>query len=111
MQNSVTIMRWVSRAQRMPLIQGDIQLEYNYSRTEQLRSIYSYFADGEAIAAGLNPLTISQIPRNISFKIIGTAKINPALILMPNISNKFHVKTNAAPMKPQTDNHRGTSFD
>jgi hypothetical protein len=111
MQNSVTIMRSVSRAQRIPLIQGDIKLECNYSRIEQLHSVYLYFADGEAIADGLNPLTISQIPRNISFKIIGRAKIIPALILMPNISNKFHVNNNATAMRPQTDSHRGTSFD
>ncbi len=74
-------------------------------------SFISVLADSEAIADELNPLTISQIPRNISFEIIGRAKIIPALILMPKVSNKFHVNTNMAPMKPQTDIHRGTSFD
>ena len=63
------------------------------------------------VTDGLNPLMISQIARKISFNIIGPAKINPTLILMPKVSTKFHDKINATAMKSQTDIHRGMSFD
>jgi hypothetical protein len=43
----------------------------------------SALAESETIADELNPLAISQIPRNISFRIIGRPKIIPTSILMP----------------------------
>jgi hypothetical protein len=57
---------------------------------------------------GLNPLEINQIPKNISFKIIGRTKIK--FIITPT-SRKINVKINIAPMNPQADINRGMSFD
>jgi len=76
----------------------------------------SVLADSEAIADELNPLTISHIPRNISFNIIGRAKkivdagMEPPA-LGPNKPNKPAANNNVAPIRPQTDKNRGMSFD
>ena len=91
----------------------DIRLDCNNSGAEQLHSICPYSADPEAIADGLNPLTINQTPRNTSFKIIGRARTNPTEIptSKPDVDNKFNANINTTPMRPQTDMNRGRSLD
>jgi hypothetical protein len=64
--------------------------------------------DKEVIEDGLNPLTINQIPKNISFKIMGITKIK--FIITP-ASRKINVKINIAPISPQIDINLGMSFD
>ena len=68
------------------------------------------FTDPEAIADGLNPLTINHIARTISFDIIGRYKII-APGIRPVNSNKFASINNIAAIKPHTANHLGISFD
>jgi len=74
-------------------------------------------SDPEAIADELNPLTISHTARNISFKAIGRNKkvdiVDVAVGegLRSNIDNKPDTNINMAPIRPQTDINRGTSFD
>ena len=71
-------------------------------------------ADSEAIADELNPLTISHTARTISNKAIGKANnaaIGEKRVTTPNTRNKLAAKINGAPIRPQTDNHRGTSLD
>jgi hypothetical protein len=65
------------------------------------------------IADGLNPLTISHTARTISFEAIGRLKKVEIVDkeLWPNRGNKLAANPNVAPIRPQTDNHRGMIFD
>jgi len=71
----------------------------------------SVLADPEAIADGLNPLTISHTAKTISCKAIGM--INKIVITgkRSNIDSTEPVDKAAAAAKPQPDNHRGMSSD
>jgi hypothetical protein len=73
----------------------------------------SVLADPEEIADELNPLTISHTARTISFTAIGTYKKVEIVDegSRPNIINKLTANHNGTPIRPQTDNHRGMSFD
>jgi hypothetical protein len=74
--------------------------------------IYIALADPEAIADGLNPLTISHTARTISFEAIGRQKkISKDSVMEPNIINKLTASHNGTPIRPQTDKNRGMSFD
>ena len=70
-------------------------------------------AGPETIADELNPLTISHTANTISCTAIGKVKNSEIddVGLWPNIPNKPDANNNMAPMKPQTDINRGTSFD
>jgi len=68
-------------------------------------------ADPEAIADELNPLIISHTANTISCTAIGRTKKLEIVELRPNIPSKPSANNNVAPMKPQADIHRGTSFD
>jgi len=78
-----------------------------------LNLVYTCSANPEAVADELNPLTTSHTANTISFKAVG--KNNNVEIVeegsRPNIGNKPDAKYNGAPTRPQTDNHRGMSFD
>ena len=79
--------------------------------TNQLHSSCFYFIDSEAIADGLNPLTMSQIAIACSCKPIGMTN-NPANTRkMSNVAITEAAKMATALMRPQIDNHRGMSFD
>ena len=85
-----------------------------YFRYAHFISFNSVFADREAIADGLNPLTISHTARTISCTPIGSCtkmKGVEKYIIWPDIANKAPANDNAAPIKPQPDSHRGMSFD
>ena len=75
----------------------------------------SIYADPEAITDELNPLPISHTAKTISCKDIGRDKTieiaDVGLGLRPNITKKPDANNNVAPMSPQTDINRGTSFD
>jgi hypothetical protein len=76
--------------------------------------VYICFADPEAIADGLNPLTISHTARTISFTTIGRYKKvanTEDSLSEQKIINKLTTNQGATPIRPQTDNHRGMSFD
>jgi hypothetical protein len=71
-------------------------------------------ADSEAIADGLNPLTINHIAITISCKNIGkfiTRLDVEKSDCMPNKIKTPVIKCNIIAIIPQTDNHRGMSFD
>ncbi len=65
-----------------------------------------------AITDELKPLTISHTARTISFKANGRTRKDPIIEkgLRPNMPNTPAVNINGAPMRPQTDINRGTSF-
>jgi len=72
----------------------------------------SIYADPETIADELNPLTISHTAKTISCTAIGSEKIEISDVrLKPNIPNKPSANNNMAPIRPQTEINRGTSFD
>src|SRR5690242_5227795 len=76
-------------------------------------AINSVFADGEAIADELNPLTISHTARTISCTAMGRAKTTWNVDKGPmrrNMTNTPATRHNVAPTRPQPDNHRGTSL-
>jgi hypothetical protein len=66
------------------------------------------FCEAGAIANELNPLIMSHPAITISYTAIGRAKTVKELPKMPS---KPVANINAAPMRPQADNHRGMSFD
>jgi hypothetical protein len=70
--------------------------------------------DPEAIADGLNPLTINHTAITISCKNIGkfiTRLDVEKSDCKPNKIKKPVIKFNIIAIIPQTDNHRGMSFD
>ena len=70
-------------------------------------------ADSEAIADGLNPLTISHTAKTISCKNIGKFIIKldaEKSDCKPNKIKTPVIKLNIIAIIPQTDNHRGMSF-
>jgi len=74
---------------------------------------FSVFADREAITDELNPLTISHTAKTISCTAIGTARTTWEVDIGPmtrNITNMLVTIINMIPIRPQPDNHRGTSF-
>jgi len=67
----------------------------------------------EAIADGLNPLTISHTARTISCGSIGRFNTICAVekgAMTPYMANKADTMVIMAATTPQPDNHRGTSF-
>ena len=77
-------------------------------------SFVTYFSDREAIADGLNPLTISHIAITISCRPMGRAKITWVVekgMMRPNRSKKVTAIHNMAAKRPHPDIHRGMSFD
>ena len=72
-------------------------------------SFVAVFAESEATADGLNPLTKSHIGKINSNKPPGIYKTNARS--EPKITNKPPVNKAAYPMKPKTDSQRGMSFD
>ena len=71
-------------------------------------------ADPEAIAGELNPLTISHTAITISCKNIGKFIIKLDVEKSDCKPNKIKtpvIKDNIIAIIPQTDNHRGMSFD
>ena len=67
--------------------------------------------DSGAVADVLKPLIVSHAARIVSCAAIGRAKISSDGELRLNIRKKASVSHNAAPMRPNADNHRGTSLD
>jgi hypothetical protein len=66
------------------------------------------------IADESNPLTISHTARTISCTAIGIDKTVSTMDnggIKPNIINKPAENNNVAPIRPQTEINRGTSFD
>lgn len=96
-------------------MQSYAQLARDYARdyagNRFRNNVFIHYVFSGAITDKLYPLKISQIPRNISFKIIGRPKIIPALILTPKVSSRFQVSNNTTAMKPQIEINLGTSFD
>src|SRR6266508_319089 len=68
-----------------------------------------------AMADGLNPLTISHTAKTISCTAIGSANmISPPEIEKGSPSNRVSNtadNNNTVAISPQTDSHRGMSFD
>jgi hypothetical protein len=65
------------------------------------------------ITSGLNPLIINHTANTISCTGIGranTLNVEKPVVRL-NKSDIPYNKTNAAPIRPQTDNHRGISLD
>ncbi|MDL5502387.1 MAG: hypothetical protein QSU88_04140, partial [Candidatus Methanoperedens sp.] len=76
-------------------------------------SFVAVFADREAIADGLNPLTISHTARTNSSKPDGATKktcIGEKGPMMSKIASKHETKCNRIATILQPDNHRGMSF-
>ena len=78
-------------------------------------SFVAVLADREAIADGLNPLTISHTARVSSFKPIGMLNNMISVFekgsIWRNIVKKTATKCNVIAMRPQPESHRGISLD
>ena len=77
-------------------------------------SFAAVFADREAIADGLNPLTISQPARTSSFKPTGMLNREVDVekgSVWVNIVIKAPIKCNVIAAMPQPDSHLGMRFD
>src|SRR2546423_6819299 len=96
------------RAAALPLASLFTHLPYAVLKS----SFVSVFADLEAIADKLNPLTISQTARTISCTAMGRIRsAYPVTYLSLNKANKQAASIRALAAIPQPDSHRGTSRD
>ena len=76
-------------------------------------SFVAVFADREAIAEGLNPLTISHTARTISCGNIGITIATFSVLkgaMRPVLTKAHDTMPDMPKTRPQTDIHRGTSF-